>query len=116
MGSKMLRNRHQIGRQTLGTDVVQALGDHPQRVVELGTVGSPPLSAAFTTLNLATPHMANEGLAIQASDVLHLVQQPAAANPVQHPVSRLAHPQVFVAFVNGHLFVFRHGPLGDIII
>ncbi len=88
---QMAGHLHQVGRQTLSTDVVIALVDDAQRVVNLRPVDSPTLGATPLAIQTAV-HQADQGLAIQAGDRLHLIQESSFRLPVGLDVPLLHRP------------------------
>jgi hypothetical protein len=55
---------------------------------------------------------ADEALALEAGESLHLIEKQASCGSVSQLVAFLHAAEILVAFVDGHLFVCGHSSLG----
>ena len=106
---------HQMGLETLSTDVVQAFGDQAHSAAYLRAVAPSPMPAARSAGEISR-HQAAQAFPVEPGHMLHLVQQPAALATAGFLVPVLHPAEVLAALVYGHGFIHGHGSLGNIFI
>jgi uncharacterized protein YybS (DUF2232 family) len=111
----MLSYPNQVRRDTLGTDVIQALVDHSQGIVDPSTICLTPLPATFLSLQAAV-HESDQALAVLACHGFHLTQELASLLSVSLRIPLLHLAQVLSFLIYGHLIVNGHVSSGNIII
>jgi hypothetical protein len=105
MSGQVIGHPNQIGGEALGAEVVQALGDDAQGILDLWTIGAPPLPLPRLALQ-ASVHEAGQALTMQFGHRFHLVQELTFLLASGGLDIALFHPaQILASFVNVH-FVF----------
>ena len=101
-------------RQALGANVIQALPNQPNGILDRGTIGLATLGGTRVARQARGMHETQQAFPMHAGHGLHFVQQPTLLGTISAQVAR-AHPsEVFPTFRKCHLCVVLHGAPSNI--
>ena len=86
--SQVLGHPNQVGRETLGTQVVKTLSDDAQAIIDVGPIGAPALFTSRLT-GQTPPHQPDQCLAVKFGDHFHLIQELPTFFAVRFHIARL---------------------------